>query len=174
MGTPDDESNTADEKTVGRTGARFPSPRHRDHHQPPVRRSERVFATYENSPADEDGEEEPHEQHRLRVRPYVLTRGRTQGSHYLAIETLISTDPQAPWTNERFGGEYQAVRRLCMQPRSVAEVAALLSVPLGVARVLISDLAEGGFVQVHRSSMTESGRPDPVLLQRVLAGLYQL
>ncbi|MEU3272337.1 DUF742 domain-containing protein [Saccharomonospora sp. NPDC006951] len=171
MGTPDDESSTAGDETAGRTGARFPSPRHRDH-QPPVRRSERVFATSESS--TDDDSEEPHEQHRLRVRPYVLTRGRTQGSHHLAIETLISTDPHAPWTNERFGGEYQAVRRLCMQPRSVAEVAALLSVPLGVARVLISDLAEGGFVQVHRSSMTESGRPDPVLLQRVLAGLYQL
>ncbi|MBK1784721.1 DUF742 domain-containing protein [Prauserella cavernicola] len=145
-----------------------PPPRERAPVRPPPR-SERVFATSAD-PAGDD----PFEEHRLRVRPYVLTRGRTQASFDLAVETLISTIAQAPWDAEHLSSEYQAVRKMCEQPRSVAEVAALLSVPLGVARVLLSDLAESGLVHVHSSTANYGGRPDFDLMQRVLEGLHNL
>lgn len=147
-----------------------PEPRFRPAGKPPPR-SERVFATAKDS--DEDGVD-PMEEHRLRVRPYVLTRGRTHARQDLAVETLISTIPDAPWGAQQLSSEYQAVRRLCMEPRSVAEVAALLSVPLGVARVLLSDLAEAGLVHVHSSTANYGGRPDFTLMQRVLEGLHNL
>ncbi|MFF5985686.1 DUF742 domain-containing protein [Prauserella flavalba] len=136
----------------------------------PPPRSERVFATADGA----DDRVDPMEEHRLRVRPYVLTRGRTQARQDLAVETLISTIPDAPWGAEQLSSEYQAVRRLCMEPRSVAEVAALLSVPLGVARVILSDLAEAGLVHVHSSTSGYAGRPDYNLMQRVLEGLHNL
>ncbi|WP_007023348.1 DUF742 domain-containing protein [Saccharomonospora iraqiensis] len=123
----------------------------------------------------EDPDPDPDEStaHRLRARPYVLTKGRTHARPDLAVETLVSTDPTAPW-HRHLGAQHQAVRRLCAQPRSVAEIAATLSVPLGVARVLVSDLADTGFVRVHAAPPTSGGRPGPELMNRVLVGLQRL
>ncbi|MFC4005432.1 DUF742 domain-containing protein [Prauserella oleivorans] len=133
----------------------------------PGTRRERVLAT-------PDEEYDALEEHRLRVRPYVITRGRTEARDDLALETLISTNPDGPWHSQAPNAEYQAVRSLCRQPRSVAEVAALLWVPLGVARVLLSDLADAGLVQVHAARTSLDGRPDFALMQRVLEGLHRL
>jgi predicted ArsR family transcriptional regulator len=63
---------------------------------------------------------------------------------------------------------------LCHHPRSVAEVAATLSVPLGVARVLLGDMAELGLVTIHDTKPTGDGRPALALMERVLSGLRAL
>lgn len=110
------------------------------------------------------------------VRPYVLTSGRTRSRLRLAVETLVSTSRTGAtrgldWAT---GTEQRAVIELCVEPRSVAEVAALLGVPLGVARVLLSDLAELGAVVVHDIGTPQDGPPELALMQRVLAGLRRL
>jgi hypothetical protein len=56
----------------------------------------------------------------------------------------------------------------------VAEVAALLGLPLGVARVLLADMVEMGLTEVHHNPTDEKGFPDRLLLERVLAGLRKL
>jgi hypothetical protein len=63
---------------------------------------------------------------------------------------------------------------LCTSPRSVAEVAALASLPLGVARVLLADMARVGVIRVHKNAATSDGRPGLALMERVLAGLHRL
>ena len=60
---------------------------------------------------------------------------------------------------------------LCGGPVSVAEIAAHLGVPLGVAAVLVSDLNSGGYVAMHRPNVTDNGRPHREILQRLLHGL---
>ena len=70
------------------------------------------------------------------------------------------------------GADHRAVAALCASPRSVAEVAALLQVPLGVARVLVGDLAQCGAVVVHGTSGPDG--PDSALMQRVLDGLKRI
>ena len=40
--------------------------------------------------------------------------------------------------------EHQRICQLCREIKSVAEISALLSIPLGVARILVADLAEAG------------------------------
>src|SRR5690349_10944068 len=82
------------------------------------------------------------------VRPYTWTRGRTKSGFDLAIETLVSTSPQGREQLAMLQMEHRSVADLCDQPRSVAEVAALLSIPLGVARVLLGDMAGLGVVTV--------------------------
>lgn len=104
------------------------------------------------------------------VRPYVYTGGRTRPQLELAIETLVSAKAGALETTA--ASEQRAVLELCATPTSVAEVAALLRVPLGVARVLLGDLAASGAVAVHQSAGTEG--PDLKLMERVLAGLKRL
>jgi Protein of unknown function (DUF742) len=105
----------------------------------------------------------------VKVRPYVRTGGRTRPAVDLAIEALVSTAPGAP---EPPGADHRAIAALCASPRSVAEIAALLEIPLGVARVLVGDLAQDGGVVVHGTSGPDG--PDPTLMQRVLDGLRRL
>jgi uncharacterized protein DUF742 len=117
---------------------------------------------------------EPEEISGPRVRPYVLTRGRTQSSYELRLETMVSVRADAVWEGAALGAEYQPVRALCARPRSVAEVAALLSMPIGVARVLLSDLADMGVMHIHGTERTAEGRPPVALMRRVLDGLQKL
>ncbi|MDT7712081.1 MAG: hypothetical protein QOG46_770 [Pseudonocardiales bacterium] len=70
--------------------------------------------------------------------------------------------------------EHRSVAELCSAPRSVAEVAALLSLPLGVARVLLADMAEIGLVVVHPNAYSAADTPDMALMERVLSGLRRL
>ncbi|MEW1864714.1 DUF742 domain-containing protein [Streptomyces sp. NBC_00669] len=109
------------------------------------------------------------------VRPYAMTGGRTRPRYQLAIEALVSTtaDP------ERLRGqlpEHQRICLLCREVKSVAEISALLTIPLGVVRILVADLAEAGLVAIHQPGGDEAagGQPDVTLLERVLSGLRKL
>jgi hypothetical protein len=109
------------------------------------------------------------------VRPYAMTGGRTRPRYQLAIEALVSTaaDP------ERLRGqlpEHQRICLLCREVKSVAEISALLTIPLGVVRILVADLAEAGLVAIHQpgGDAAAGGQPDVTLLERVLSGLRKL
>jgi hypothetical protein len=106
------------------------------------------------------------------VRPYSWTGGRTTSDFQLEIETMVSVG------EELYAGpikaEYQDVMALCEGPRSVAEVAALLGIPLGVAKVLLGDMAERGLLDVHATAVAEGDIPDLGLMERVLSGLRKL
>jgi hypothetical protein len=108
------------------------------------------------------------------VRPYAWTRGRTKSGFDLAIETLVSTSPAGRDQLGLLQMEHRAVADLCDQPRSVAEIAALLTIPLGVARVLLGDMAGLGVVTVHQTATTSGNEPDLALMERVLSGLRRL
>jgi Protein of unknown function (DUF742) len=82
------------------------------------------------------------------VRPFLVTAGRTQPLHDgLRIHTVLTAPPGALHAPLRF--ELRRIVELCQVPRSVADVAAALAVPLGVARVLIADLVNGSYVTCH-------------------------
>ncbi|OLT26461.1 hypothetical protein BJF79_12215 [Actinomadura sp. CNU-125] len=110
------------------------------------------------------------------VRPYAVTGGRTKPRYDLAIEALVTAAPYPPRDVAVLTPEYRAIMDLCRQARSVAEVSALLRIPLGVARVLVADMAVEGLLRLHQSqpSTTSGGQPDIRLLERVLSGLRKL
>jgi hypothetical protein len=121
---------------------------------------------------DEDDFEYPREEAASIVRAYSWTGGRTTSSIQLEIETLVSAvDWDYPGAMK---AEYHEVIALVSRPRSVAEVAALLRLPLGVAKVLLGDMAERGLIDVHRTASTDGESPDLGLMERVLAGLRRL
>ncbi|GAA4619846.1 DUF742 domain-containing protein [Saccharopolyspora hordei] len=107
------------------------------------------------------------------IRPYAWTGGRTRSNHRLELETLVSTSENChPSRLQRI--EHHAIAEICSQPRSVAEVGALLGVPLGVAKVLLGDMADLGLVTVHQT-VSESGTTSHfMLMERVLSGLRRL
>ena len=118
-----------------------------------------------------------------RVRPYSLTGGRTRFGHVLLVETFVAAleapEDRRELTNgsltTRVMPEMRAIVELCRRMRTVAEVAALLRMPLGVVRVLLSDLADQGKIRVYGTGTGHgTGRPDRALLERVLSGLRRL
>ncbi|MFK0223833.1 DUF742 domain-containing protein [Streptomyces vinaceus] len=113
----------------------------------------------------------------LGPRPYALTRGRTRPSVHLAVEALVQSVPDhgpGGWEPVGLTHDHDRIRRLCRQVHSVAEVAALLGMPLGVARVLVADLAQAALVTVELPRADAQGRPDVMLMERVLDGLRSL
>ena len=107
------------------------------------------------------------------VRPYAVTKGRTKPKTQLPLEALISATEAARNESGMLTPEWQAISDLCREWRSVAEISALLRMPLGVARVLVADMSEQGLVQI-RSSLNNEARPNTNLLERVLSGLRKL
>jgi hypothetical protein len=109
------------------------------------------------------------------VRPYAVTRGRTQPAQAqpLEIETLVSTTAHGEASLPTLAFEARSITALCMSVQSVAEVAARLRISLGVARVLIGDMAEDDLVAIHRP-LGMRDRPDLALLERVLHGLREI
>ncbi|WP_326798751.1 DUF742 domain-containing protein [Streptomyces sp. NBC_01808] len=109
------------------------------------------------------------------VRPYAVTGGRTRPRYQLAIEALVQTTADPSRLTSQLP-EHQRICRLCYELKSVAEVSALLTLPLGVARILVADLAEAGLVTIHQPGGGEAagGQPDVTLLERVLSGLRKL
>ena len=110
------------------------------------------------------------------VRPYTLTAGRTDSRINLPLEAPIETlaAPQKPprWPGNDVRGQ---ILTLCADSPSVAEIAAVLSLPLGVARVLIGDLVTQGYLRVHTTlgdSTTDDERRE--LIGRTLRGLRAL
>ncbi|WP_242613299.1 DUF742 domain-containing protein [Herbihabitans rhizosphaerae] len=110
----------------------------------------------------------------LRVRPYTKTGGRTRSDYDLAIEALVSTSEQGRSPDAAVSPEHRSICGLCLDTRSVAEVAAHLRLPLGVARVLIGDMAGMGLVLIHQSGMVVGDRPSIEFMERVLSGLRRL
>src|SRR5512145_2395234 len=85
---------------------------------------------------------------------YALTRGRTRShGNDLQLETLVSTTGTGLTSLPRLRFEHARIVELCRRPVSVAEVAAQLRIPLGVARVLVSDLHADDMLTVHQPSV---------------------
>jgi hypothetical protein len=108
------------------------------------------------------------------VRPYTRTGGRTRPDYDLAIEGLVSTSDSGWEMEEALLPEHRAICSLCMDTKSVAEVAAHLRLPLGVVRVLIGDMAGMGLVVIHSTDAIVGDRPSMEFLERVLSGLRRL
>jgi hypothetical protein len=106
-----------------------------------------------------------------RVRPYGITRGRTAADQFLGVERLVSTVKFDPRRLLGMLPETAAVYEACRQPRTIAELAAGLNLPLGVVRVLVGDLVAAGRVRIHPPAAEV---PDRQLLERVLRGLDNL
>jgi hypothetical protein len=119
---------------------------------------------YDGEPEDDDD---------LLVRPYTVTRGRTKARYHLEIEAMVASAHYQAGDVSRLSPECQAILEFCRDWRSVAEVSAVLQMPLGVARILITDMASEGLVRINQLNHAQ-GRPDVKLLERVLSGIRRL
>ncbi|MFD5249017.1 DUF742 domain-containing protein [Amycolatopsis sp. NPDC058340] len=109
-----------------------------------------------------------------RVRPYTRTGGRTRTAHDLALEALVSTSEDG----RRYRGvrtpEHRQICDLCLDTRSIAEIAAHLRLPLGVVKVLVGDMADAGLVLIHQTELILGDSSSRAFMERVLQGLRAL
>jgi hypothetical protein len=111
---------------------------------------------------------------RPRVRPYVLTHGRTRADGIevpldAAVRARTKPDDVPPWSSP----EARTIVVLCAEPLPLVEVAARVEVPLGVARVLVGDLVGDGLVSVNEARPPDA-HTDVALLERLLDGIRAL
>jgi Protein of unknown function (DUF742) len=107
------------------------------------------------------------------VRPYTVTKGRTKPRYHLEIEAMVSASLHRAGDLPQLSPECQAILEFCREWRSVAEISAVLQMPLGVARILVTDMAAEGLVRIQQLNH-DQGRPDVKLLERVLSGIRRL
>jgi hypothetical protein len=105
---------------------------------------------------------------------YALTRGRTRSlGEDLPWETLVTTTGAGVAALARLRFEQAQIVDYCRNPVSIAEVAVEVGVPVGVARVLVSDLKSEGLLVIHLPPLDAAGRPGPEILERLLIGLRE-
>jgi hypothetical protein len=108
------------------------------------------------------------------VRPYMLTRGRTNSSlGVFALHAPILALVTPEQLGRHATPEDRRIIELCQTPISVAEVAARLSTPVGVLRVLVGDLVDARMVTV-REVENRGDHRDVRLLERLLEGIRAL
>ena len=104
------------------------------------------------------------------LRPYLLTSGRAKPvDNTLEIEAQVVTTELGASSQLDLTFERRDIVNLCRTTQSVAEVAAMLGLHIGVAKVLVADLAALGYVVVRRPGNTPS--QDLGMIERVIRGL---
>ncbi|GDY49079.1 hypothetical protein SANT12839_099610 [Streptomyces antimycoticus] len=113
--------------------------------------------------------EAPQPRKRLRT---TVAGGRPRPRYQLALEALVNTTA-SPAQLTTLRPEERKICHLCRATKAVAEVSALLSIPLQAVRALIAELADAGLVTISQPGGTQNagGTPDAALIERVLNGL---
>ena len=104
---------------------------------------------------------------------YAFTGGRTRpAGQQLPLEAVVTATGLSLTAGTSFRMESRAIVEMCARPKSLAEIGAALRVPVGVARVLVGDLANGGHLEVHLPRTADGdGGPGHEILGRLLDGL---
>jgi hypothetical protein len=104
---------------------------------------------------------------------YAFTRGRTRvEGQELPLEAVVIATGLSFTAGASLQMESRAIVEMCARPKSLAEIGAALKVPVGVARVLVGDLANAGYLEVHLPrAADDDGGPGHVILGRLLDGL---
>jgi Protein of unknown function (DUF742) len=109
------------------------------------------------------------------VRPYAVTKGRTvpaAGTSVGLIDVVVTVSGAQPPAGVRLGPEHRQILAQCSRPITVVDLASDIDLPVGVVRVLLSDLSQHGIIRIlatPRGPVTNER-----LLRDVLDGLHAL
>ncbi len=106
------------------------------------------------------------------VRPYAITGGRTSvDGPQLELESQIVATDRGRANQPRYRWEAARVLEACDSATALIEISAKLEIPVGVARVVVSDLIKQGAVELLIEEETASYSE---LLEKVLDGIRNL
>ncbi|MFD5901972.1 DUF742 domain-containing protein [Streptomyces microflavus] len=106
-------------------------------------------------------------------RLYTVTGGRSRSEDSFDLVTLVVSECR-PTTGMQ--SEHVRILELCRHPTAVVEVAAELSLPVTVVRILLDDLHTAGRITARhpRAANSPAALADSDLLMEVLHGLRRL
>ncbi len=117
------------------------------------------------------GTDSHHREEAEAVRPYFVTGGRVHDS-LVGFDTIYALTAQGSASLAHLTFELRRIAELCRTPQSVAEISALLSLPLGVAMVLAHDLAQRSHLSA--TAIVPDPASDPALITRVINAVHRL
>ncbi|MCX4231845.1 TerD family protein [Streptomyces ortus] len=86
------------------------------------------------------------------LRPYALAGGETQPRHEVPFGTIVRTTVEMSTLRGQLP-EHQLICRLCREPHDIDQIAEILSIPIGVARILVGDLLKSGLLTIQSDSI---------------------
>ncbi|MGI5446610.1 DUF742 domain-containing protein [Streptomyces sp. CA-243310] len=106
------------------------------------------------------------------VRPYVITKGRgLPDEEHLSLITLVTAAGDRQQRPTQLSPEEQGLLDLCTAGYlSVAEIAGHTRLPMGVVKIVLAALAEGGYL-ITRPPVQRATLTDRHILEEVLNGL---
>lgn len=104
---------------------------------------------------------------------YALTGGRTRSNgRDLSLESMVAVTEHGRRHEPSLQLELHAIVAMLDRAKSLAEIGAALKIPIGVVRVLVSDLADAGYVTISLPvTVDPNGRPNRQILEKLLDGL---
>jgi Protein of unknown function (DUF742) len=106
------------------------------------------------------------------VRPYAVTKGRTESATAFGLIDVVMATGERPSEQFRPGPEHRRILGFCRRPVPVVDLTSEIDLPLGVVRVLLGDLTEEGMLRIV--SAQRQPVSDHRLLRMVLDGLESL
>lgn len=106
------------------------------------------------------------------LRPFLLTEGRVASAASIPIEAQVVATGRGRAAARGLRAELRDILELCTAPLAVAEVAAHLSLHVGVARVLVDDLSRDGHLRAYLPPAASA--TDEQILRRLITGLRAL
>ena len=106
------------------------------------------------------------------VRPYAVTKGRTESATAFGLIDVVMATGVRPSEQFRPGPEHRRILGVCRRPVPVVDLTSEIDLPLGVVRVLLGDLAQEGMLRIV--SAQRQPVSDHRLLRMVLDGLESL
>lgn len=106
-------------------------------------------------------------------RLYTVTGGRSRADDTFDIVTLVVSESEP---TPGMQSEHRIILELCRLPTAVVEIAAEISMPITVVRILLSDLLAMGKITLRSpgAGRRTASLPDTALLKEVLHGLRSL
>ncbi len=158
-GAPSIDARLADAMAIRRTGATIATPES----------AARESAAHD--PGDGAPQADPDEAGARLIRPYTMTGGRTAGHVEISLEAQIQTSTRLDGDTAKYRWEAAKILQLAERPMALVELAARAEIPIGVARVVVSDLVDAGAIHVQRNAPITSYTS---LLEKVLDGIRDL
>ena len=97
------------------------------------------------------------------VRPYAVTKGRTESATAFGLIDVVMATGERPPEQFRPGPEHRRILGVCRRPVPVVDLTSEIDLPLGVVRVLLGDLEDevieaGGRLRPRGRRLLHQGR----------------
>lgn len=89
-----------------------------------------------------------------RMRPFVVTKGKTETQASVRVETLV----QSSAVNALARFEKKKLLSMTSGPISVAELSSHLGLPIGTTMTLVSEMIDEGLLQQHATVETSAAQ----------------